>query len=49
MALRLAGQYRLAYHNTVVSHLCFMDDVKVFAKDTQQLGDTLLIVDKFWK
>jgi len=46
MALRSVGGYRLAYHNTVVSHLCFMDDVKVFAKDAQQLGDTLLIVDK---
>jgi len=46
MALRLVEGYRLAYHNTVVSHRCFMDDVKVFAKDAQQLGDTMQIVDK---
>jgi len=41
-----AAGYRLAYHNTVVSHHCFMGDVKVFAKDALQLGDTLQIVDK---
>jgi len=46
MALRSAGGYRLVYHNTVVSHLCFMDDAKVFAKDAQQLGDTLQLVGK---
>jgi len=49
MALRLAGEYRLAYHNTVVSHLCFIDDVKVFARDAHQLDDTLMIVDKVSK
>jgi len=32
IALRSVRGYRLAYHNTVVSHLCFMDDVKGLPK-----------------
>ena len=46
MALRSAAGFRVNYDNTVVSHLCFMDDVKVFAKDAKQLGDTLGVVDR---
>jgi len=38
--------YRLAYHNTVVSNLCFMDDVTVFTKDSQELDNMLKVIDK---
>ena len=40
VALRLAGS--LQQH----CHLCFMDNVKVFAKDAKQLGNTLGVVDR---
>jgi len=29
-----------------VSHLCFMDDVKVFGKDSKQLGELLWVMDR---
>ena len=29
-----------------MSHLCFMDDVKVFAKNSKQLGELLGVVDR---
>ena len=46
-ALRSSGGgFRLEHGDTLVSHLCFMDDVKVFAKDSKQLGELLGVVDR---
>jgi len=46
-ALRLSGGgFRLEHGDTIMSHLCFMDDVKVFGKDSKQLGKLLGVVDR---
>ena len=42
----LSVALRLARSLQQRCHLCFMDNVKVFAKDAKQLGNTLGVVDR---
>ena len=45
-ALRETSRFSVPYLDSPVTHLFFMDDLKVYAKNSDILGDTLRVVDR---
>ena len=45
-ALRKTEGYRVPYLDYPVTHQYYMDDLKVYAKSSKALGDTLTVVDR---
>ena len=45
-ALRETMGFKMPYLDTLVTHLFFTDDLKVYAENQEVLGDTLKVVDR---